>query len=127
MRTKKIHLKMKNREHELQRACVDWFALAYSEHNGMLFAIPNGGYRHLSVARKLRAEGVVSGIPDLFLAIPRNGFPGMFIEMKVGRNKPTQMQTFRMKQLTRRGYKCVVCRSLEQFMDIIEKYMTKSK
>lgn len=33
----------------------------------MIFAIPNGEHRAVSVARRLKAEGVVKGIPDLFI------------------------------------------------------------
>lgn len=36
-----------------------------------LHAIPNGGERHGAVAGKMKAEGVKSGIYDLFLPVPR--------------------------------------------------------
>lgn len=33
----------------------------------LIFAIPNGGHRNKILAQKLKSEGVVSGIPDLFI------------------------------------------------------------
>lgn len=33
-------------------------------------AIPNGGHRHVAVARKLKAEGVKAGVPDVVLFKP---------------------------------------------------------
>jgi hypothetical protein len=54
----------------------------------LIFAIPNaggfsGGYRsNVGRVAKLKAEGVRSGVPDLFLPVPRGGFHGFFIEMK---------------------------------------------
>ena len=35
-----------------------------------LFAIPNGGARHIGTAIKLKSEGVTAGVSDLFLMIP---------------------------------------------------------
>jgi len=42
-----------------------------------IFHIPNGGHRAMSVAKKMRAEGVRSGVPDLFVPEWR-----LWIEMK---------------------------------------------
>lgn len=33
----------------------------------MIFAVPNGEKRAISVAKRLKAEGVVAGVPDLFV------------------------------------------------------------
>ena len=33
----------------------------------MIFAIPNGDHRAITVAKRLKAEGVVPGVPDLFI------------------------------------------------------------
>lgn len=52
-------------EHDEQKAFVKWFRLQYPAVR--IFAIPNGGDRHLKVAVKLKAEGVTSGVPDLFV------------------------------------------------------------
>lgn len=44
--------------------------------------IPNGGKRHRTVAGKLKAEGVKKGVHDYFLPVPRQGFHGLYIELK---------------------------------------------
>lgn len=62
-------------EHLEQVEFVQWFRMKYPE--VLIFAIPNGGYRSKILAGKLKAEGVVAGIPDLF--IPEWG---LWIEMK---------------------------------------------
>ena len=54
----------------------------------MIFAIPNGEKRAITVAKRLKAEGVVRGIPDLF--IPQWN---LWVEMKRvsgGRLSPEQ-------------------------------------
>ena len=54
----------------------------------LIFAIPNGEKRSITVAKRLKAEGVVRGIPDLF--IPQWN---LWVEMKRktgGRLSPEQ-------------------------------------
>ena len=48
----------------------------------LVFAIPNGGFRHKAVAARMKAEGVEPGIPDIFVSVPKDGFSVMYIEMK---------------------------------------------
>lgn len=52
-------------EHEEQKLLVDIFHLKYK--GVLIHAIANGGHRHIAVAVKLKAEGVLSGIPDLYI------------------------------------------------------------
>lgn len=82
-------------EHAHQCAVMCWCALNFEKHPELklLFAIPNGGERNPIVASRLKAEGVKSGVPDLFLPVPRHGLHGLFIEMKavkgtIGKNQP---------------------------------------
>lgn len=46
------------------------------------FAIPNGGLRSKKTAARLKAEGVKSGVPDIFLPVSVGIWSGLFIEMK---------------------------------------------
>ena len=62
-------------EHAEQVTFLNWFKLQYPK--VLIFAIPNGGYRDPRTVQKLKAEGVVSGIPDTF--IPEWG---IWVEMK---------------------------------------------
>jgi hypothetical protein len=58
-----------------QAALVMWFRRAYPD--TLIFAIPNGGLRSKSQAMKLKVEGVVPGIPDLFIPAWK-----LWVEMK---------------------------------------------
>lgn len=110
------------REAKLQSVCVRWYRL--SHRNGpLLFHIPNGGKRNAREAAHFKAEGVVSGVPDLFLAAGRHGFNGMFIEMKAGRNGESANQKEVRKMLEHAGYLCEVCRSFDEFRGIVDKYL----
>jgi hypothetical protein len=107
-------------EHILQVNCINWFKLQYPRE--LVYAIPNGGFRHFSTAKRLKAEGVVSGIPDLFIPSPMGEYHGLYIEMKYGYNKPSEAQKKIMAYLTKKGYLCVVCWSLDEFMQTINNY-----
>ncbi|RQV98735.1 VRR-NUC domain-containing protein, partial [bacterium] len=85
---------MKNLEHLEQAALFQWTSMNEERIPELknLFAIPNGGHRHKAVAAKMKAEGVKAGVPDILLACPCDGFHGLFIEMKAGKNRTTKNQ-----------------------------------
>ena len=62
-------------EHSEQIGFLNWFRARFP--SVLIFAIPNGGYRSITTAKKLKMEGVVPGIPDLFVPKWR-----LWIEMK---------------------------------------------
>ena len=62
-------------EHAEQVTLVQWLRRQYP--GVLIFAIPNGGQRNAAVALKLKLEGVVRGVPDLYIPAWRT-----WIEMK---------------------------------------------
>jgi hypothetical protein len=99
-------------EHLEQVKFVTWFRSSYPEIE--LFAIPNGGHRHPITARKLKAEGVRRGVPDLFIPSLK-----IWIEMKKdSKQKPSSEQIKMMEYLTKVGYTCIIGYS---FIDAKEK------
>lgn len=113
-------------EHAHQKALIAWWSIAHKTFGlpeTALFAIPNGGKRHVAVAAKLKAEGVRKGIIDLCLPVSRGGYHGMWIEMKAGRNKPTPEQAEFIRWQREEGYKCVVCYDWTDARAEIEAYL----
>ena len=75
-------------EHDEQVGFVVWFRSRFP--GVLILAVPNGGKRHPGTARKLKAEGVVPGVPDLF--VPEWS---LWVEMKRakgGRLSPDQRE-----------------------------------
>ena len=120
---------MSDREHKEQVAVIQWFDLQYPQYRGRLFAIPNGGQRNVIVAKKLKAEGVRAGVPDLMLPIARHDFHGLFIELKApktaaqpaGRLQKTQIDW--LDFLGEQKYMAVVCVGAQAAIDTIKGYL----
>ncbi len=118
---------MKQLEHTEQCTLMQWWALAchgFGISEQLLFAIPNGGQRNVVTAAKLKDEGVRAGVPDLFLAVPREPFCGLFIEMKKakgGRVSPKQQAM--IQYLLEQGYLPCVCHGWIEAKATIENYL----
>lgn len=113
---------MKEYEHKLQVECIKWFRLQYPKL--VIFAIPNGGDRNIIVAQKLKAEGVVAGVPDLFIPYPSNVYHGLFIEMKYGKKgRVSEAQKYMLEKLELLGYKCCVVRCFDDFYNQVTNYI----
>jgi hypothetical protein len=94
-------------EHEEQRELVRWFRQSWP--NVRIFAIPNGGARSKATAARLKAEGVSSGVPDLFVPAWR-----LWVEMKRtkgGSLSPEQKDW--IKYLESVGFCCIVGKGAE--------------
>lgn len=112
---------MKNEEHNLQVACINWLRLQHP--NTFIFAIPNGGARNAVTGAMLKAEGVVAGVPDLFIAEACGGWNGLFIEMKTKKGVLSERQKNVIAVLKQRGYLTAVCRSFEDFRQVCTAYL----
>ncbi len=113
--------KIRHSEDDLQAACVKWFRVAYSDYLH-LFAIPNGGKRNVIEAAHLKRTGVLAGVSDLFLSLPRRKYHGAFFELKVGKNKPTDTQIAFM-EAHNIDYYCKVIYSLDEFIREVNNYL----
>ena len=88
-----------------------------------IFAIPNGGKRAYKEAYFLKKSGVSSGVPDLFVAYPNRKYHGLFIEMKYGKNKPTENQKKWIDYLNSVGYLACVCYGANEAIKLINEYV----
>lgn len=112
-------------EHDEQAQFVLMVEAAYPPGiSALLFAIPNGGRRHIKTACDLKVEGVRAGIPDLFFAYPHKGASGLFIEMKKREGGClSARQRYYIDLLRGQGYAVEVCRGCDEAFDRLAAYL----
>lgn len=93
---------------------VNWFNRTHPQ--TLIFHIPNGGHRHIAVAKKMKQLGQVAGIPDLFIPEWR-----LFIEMKREKGGVvSKEQKAIIEYLRSVGYQVEVCKGHKQAIGVIE-------
>ena len=122
--------KRNNLEDQYQEAVFQWAALneAREPRLKFMFAVPNGGLRNITVAMKLKRQGVKSGVPDICLPCPilslgTVDFCGLYLEMKAGKNKPSDEQMKWIDFLRKEGYRVCICWSAESAIQEIKIYL----
>lgn len=91
----------------------------------LLYHAANGGYRTKATGVKLQKLGVKKGVPDICFPIAKGKYTGLYIELKVGRNKPTPEQRAWISALNSAGNLAVVAYGWEQARDFILDYLSK--
>ncbi len=106
-------VKRRDLEHPEQVALFQWVALKKCSITllELLYAIPNAGKRPGAAGPRMVAEGLKSGVWDMFLPVARNGKHGLYIEMKIGKNKLTFSQEDFGLAVACQGYATAVCYS----------------
>lgn len=71
----------------------------------------------------LKRKGVKSGVADIFVAIPSQGYHGLWVELKTGKNKATPNQKLFLARMTARGYMAICAWDFEGGSNIILEYL----
>lgn len=73
----------------------------------------------------MKAEGVESGISDIFISVPKNGLCGLFIEMKSKdpKAKLSDAQKDKIQLLRQYGYQVYVCKGADHAIAVTQAYL----
>lgn len=118
---------MNSPEHEIQKAFIEWVHWQEKIYPGLewSFAVPNGANRGRAAAGKSKAEGQRKGVIDWLCCARRNGFSGVGIEFKYGRNKPTAEQRDFIAHLRDEGWFVEVCYTTEEAINVVTRYFQR--
>lgn len=113
-------------ESEIQQECIRWFKESYPQlaQEGMLFHIANEGIRLGGMGARFKREGIVKGVADLCLAIPKHGYGALYIEMKRHGTYQRPEQKAWQQAVEKYGSKYVVCRSVQEFAVEVNRYLS---
>ena len=72
----------------------------------------------------MKGEGVTAGVSDLILLVPSKDHHALCIEMKTDKGKQTELQKSWQELAEKHGNKYVICRSFDEFREIIQGYLS---
>ena len=102
------------KEQELLFSWAEGYEIVYPSLR-LMHHIPNGGKRDTVTGAVLRRQGVKAGVPDIC--------HGLYIELKVGENRPSPAQRAFIDALRYEGYAVAVCYGWRSARDQILRYM----
>lgn len=116
---------MRSYEEAEQAAIFEWAEYEKRKYPELelLYHVPNGGKRDAKTAAILKRCGVKAGVPDLVLPVARCGYHGLYIELKVGKNRTSKNQDRWLKSLNAKGYKAEVCNGFNEATNMILRYL----
>ncbi len=106
---------------------VNWFNYQFPELKDDLHHFANERRCSIQQGRTLKRMGVKKGVADFFLAFPLSGKAGLWIELKVGKNKPTKEQMDFLARKAVRGYEAIVVWGFEATKEMILAYLKDYK
>lgn len=108
-----------------QITVINWSQYQINTHPelALLHHCPNGGSRNKAEAVKLKQMGVLAGVPDLHLPVPKGIYCGLYIEMKYGDGRILPSQKEFLKTAASHGNFCAVCYTAEEAIEIIQEYV----
>jgi hypothetical protein len=102
---------------------VNWFKHSYPELDDDFHHFANERRCSPQEGLILKKMGVKRGVADFFLALPINGKAGLWIELKVGKNKPSKEQQAFLDRKAQRGYEAVVVWGTDAAREVIKTYL----
>lgn len=114
---------MRHEESQIQQACFKWFRLQFPDLAMLMFAVPNGGSRRRIEAKIMKAEGVTAGVADVLFLYPNSEYHGLCIEFKTKTGRQQPSQRLFQQHIEAHGYKYAIVRSIEDFIELVKKYV----
>lgn len=116
---------VQQKEENEQTFLFRWAAFAEGQYPelSLMYHIPNEGKRSKATGGRLKAQGLKPGVPDVCLPTAHGGYIGLYIEMKVKPNRPTENQKNWLRALRAAGHLTAVAYDWEEAKNLIEEYL----
>ena len=97
--------------------------IRFKKLDAFIFHIANERKTSVQAGSILKRMGVKPGVSDIFIAIPRLSFHGMFLEVKANKNKPTDLQRKFLDDMISQGYFATWRTGADASIEAIESYL----
>ena len=116
---------VQSKEEIEQAALFRWASYAQTQYEELklMYHVPNEGKRSAVTGARMKQAGLKPGVPDVCLPTAHGGYVGLYIEMKVKPNKPTENQKQWLRALREAGHFTAVCYTWEEAKNLIEEYL----
>lgn len=110
---------------------IAWFKYNYPEHAQDIHHFANErklekqGGKEYYYASKLKRMGVTKGVSDIFLAVPVDGYHGLWIEVKVGKGRLSKEQKEFLERKTEMGYMAIGVWGEDAIKEVLITYLDK--
>jgi len=111
---------MRNEEMWIQIKVVEYIRRKYPD---ALFTCAPATAKSVQQGVKNKRMGLRKGWPDLFIAEPRNGRHGLFLELKTQKGKVSPEQSAILNKANELGYSGIAVYSYEEAVETINSYM----
>ena len=110
----------------IHKAIMQWVRLN-PDISPYVMHIPNEGPRTSRYGAELKAMGLMPGAADLFIALPRSGYHGAWIELKTTIGKLTPAQSDFLERMKTENYYTAVVRDIDFGIALIKTYCAGAK
>ena len=117
---------VQSKEENEQAALFRWASYAQTQYEELklMYHVPNEGKRSAVTGARMKQAGLKPGVPDVCLPTAHGGYVGLYIEMKVKPNKPTENQKQWLRALREAGHFTAICYTWEEAKNLIEEYLS---
>ncbi len=108
------------------RALIKWAKLTPVARDYLIHIRNGGSLRTVREGANFKAQGVLRGVSDYFLAYPSRPYHGLWIELKRTksyRSKVSSEQLVWLERMQRVGYLTSICYGWWEAKELIERYL----
>lgn len=114
---------MRHVESRIQQMFIRWFRMQYPQYARVGFAVGNGGARSRAEAAIMKGEGVMAGVADMLITVPRGGYGCLGLEFKTDKGRQSAEQKEWQRAFESAGNRYAVVRSIEEAISVTNDYL----
>jgi|SRR6267142_332505 len=109
-------------EQSIHKYVLEYISKKYPKFRQLILHFPNEGKRSPRYGALMKALGMRKGVADLFIAVPKRGFGGAWIELKSENGVLSMEQEIFLQDMKAQNFYACVCFSANDAIEMIDWY-----